>query len=157
ARGFAAGTAVAEGARTPGGLMKAIIRTVIVPLALCAAGCLAAPPVDDEVDHALAPSGLTRARLTHQDPWVVSISAGGKGCTGNVLSSHWILTAAHCASVAQSSVLDVATFELPSALRHVYHGSAQYFPNPSWDPTCPLGQCIDTDADDDIGLIHLTG
>lgn len=131
-------------------------------LTLCAAGCLGQPG-DDDLDPGVAQPELTRSGLTVQDPWVVGLDAGGHHCTGNVLTQHWILTAAHCATVAQSATLDVSLPGLPSTpggpvpLRHLYHGSAHYYPNPDWNPTCPLGVCVDTDADDDIGLVELTG
>jgi hypothetical protein len=128
------------------------LRIIAVALALAAAGCVAQP-----IDDAETSGAITRAPATTQDPWIVSIHAGDKGCTASVLSRHWLLTAAHCATVPASSTLDVAEYVAPSGLRHLYSGPARYYPNPAWNPTCPLGVCADTDADNDIGLIFVSG
>jgi len=130
--------------------------TLIAALSLGAAGCLAQPGFDDD-QVAASESALTRSDLTDQVPWAVHIQTS-KGCSASVLSSHWILTAAHCVNVAQSTAIDVSVSGLPATpgapppVRHLYGGAARYFPHPSWDPNI-----IDTDSGDDIGLVHLEG
>jgi hypothetical protein len=146
--------------------MTTTARTARILVAACslgAFGCIAEPTPedDDDLEVAVEESALTRAEITDRDPWVVRLDAGSKGCTGVVLSSHWILTAAHCANVAQSTELRVSQGLLPSTpggpavMRGLYSGPARYFPHPAWDTTAVGGLYLDTDADDDIGLIHI--
>jgi hypothetical protein len=129
-------------------------RTFALALALTASGCVATSLDGDDTQEREAE--LTHADPTERDPWVVQISSGGRHCTASVLSPHWVLTAAHCIDVAQSSTLDVAMFVPPNGLRHLYIGAARYIPHPDWNPTCVGGLCGDNDSDDDIGLVHLT-
>jgi hypothetical protein len=132
--------------------MKTTTHTTLflAALSLTSFGCVG-PGFDDDPDLEAGMSGITRADRTEQSPWVVAIRSGTKSCTGSVLSSHWILTAAHCVNVAQSSEVDV----MMNGNYHVYQGAATYYPHPSWDTTIVGGVVIDADSDDDIGLIHL--
>jgi hypothetical protein len=122
-------------------------------LSLSSIGCVG-PGFDYDPDVEAAESGITRAEKTTQSPWVVGIRSGTKNCTGSVLSAHWILTAAHCVDVAQSSDLDVI-MPLGNGTFHLYQGEASFYPHPDWNTTSVAGQLVDADSDDDIGLIHL--
>jgi len=132
-----------------------IERIVLTSFLALTAGCLA-PPEAAQNDEA-----LTRAPLTGRDRFSVAVAAGVRNCSGSVLSAHWILTAAHCTTVAADAVLEVTLAGLPDApggpapVHHLYHGRARYLPNPAWDPTQVGGVTVDPDADNDIGLVQL--
>jgi len=135
-------------------------RTSLLLAALAlGAGCLGQPGFDpDAQDDSEA---LTRSPLTDQVPWAVAVSSGTTSCSATVLSSHWILLAAHCLKAFPTPDVDVSLGLLPSSpggpapMLHLYNGAAHYFIHPDYHTTHIGDLYLDSDADDDIGLIRL--
>jgi hypothetical protein len=115
-----------------------------LPLALVA---IAACDPEDATETSSA--AVRRGSLTTEAPWNVRIDfPWGRSCSGNVLTEHWILTAAHCMAgreaVGQASV---SWADIPGGVAPLYSGQARFYPNDAYQGSLHTAN--------DVGLVRV--
>lgn len=134
--------------------MRRMLASSGLALSLLASGCLGAPPAGVGSSSASIIGGTSDTG----DPGVVLVFAqvpgaqSGSLCTGEVVSPHVVMTAAHCVSpdeVGQGAVFNVFTGnDFNQATQADLLPVAEAHPNPAWNAS-------DLAAGNDVGVVIL--
>src|SRR5687767_1561303 len=104
------------------------------PLIACGMLSACAMAHEPEADIAAQEAAITQAPATTEAPWAVRI-AGDTDCTAEVLTPHWLLTAAHCLhgrpEVAGGRTVR-AVNPANGTTSFIYNGSARYILYPDY-------------------------
>src|SRR5262245_43868293 len=87
---------------------------------------------------------LTQAAVTTVDPWEVHVQMVNSPvdkttCSASVVSTHWVLTAAHCLQGVTSTTATVTMAQTTTSgafgMRVIYNGPARRHPEPEYHGT----------------------
>ncbi|MFC9255846.1 S1 family peptidase [Amycolatopsis thailandensis] len=118
--------------------LRTLLRVALIPLVAGAAALSVASPVAAQEPGQVGPAIVGGGQASGDFPWIASLQVNGRhGCGGSLISSQWVVTAAHCIPQQQGMQLRIGskTWQyggtLASASRMIKHPrySGQAGPN----------------------------